>query len=275
MEIQQSELYAKYIASLGWKVIKIGQTQIFLKHFPLVGGLAKIQRCTQFPDATQIINLLKENKVRRLAVEPASNIKQNQFDSWLKKLSQHFYLTRTPFLPTKTLIIDLTPTEKQIFKSFNEAKRRAVRRAQKNNLLIYESANVQELIKIKNKSAGFLGFITTFGVRELWKAFAPSHATILLAYSPESLPEVVGGLLLLFGDHTAYYWLAGATRKGKKMFAPTLLAWEALKLAKNRGCTRFDFVGVWDERLPKQNNSWRGFTKFKEGFGGFALYYPL
>jgi len=59
------------------------------------------------------------------------------------------------------------------------------------------------------------------------------------------------------------------------LFAPTLLVWEALKLAKNRGAKQFDFVGVWDERIPNKFHEWKGFTKFKEGFGGAAQYYPL
>ena len=85
----------------------------------------------------------------------------------------------------------------------------------------------------------------------------------------------IGGILLLFWDHTSYYWLVGATKKGKKLFAPTLLVWEALKLSKKRGVKRFDFIGVWDERLPCQNTEWKGFSKFKEGFGGKEMYYPI
>ena len=67
----------------------------------------------------------------------------------------------------------------------------------------------------------------------------------------------------------------GATKEGKKLFAPPLLVWEALKVSKQRKMKRFDFVGVWDERLPRGNDSWKGFTKFKEGFGGNQVHYPI
>jgi lipid II:glycine glycyltransferase (peptidoglycan interpeptide bridge formation enzyme) len=67
----------------------------------------------------------------------------------------------------------------------------------------------------------------------------------------------------------------GATKKGKKLFAPTLLVWEALKVSKKRKMKYFDFIGVWDERTPRKNTEWKGFTKFKEGFGGKELYYPM
>ncbi len=38
------------------------------------------------------------------------------------------------------------------------------------------------------------------------------------------------------------------------------------RLEKAKGNKEFDFVGVWDERLPRKNREWKGFTKFKEGY---------
>lgn len=83
----------------------------------------------------------------------------------------------------------------------------------------------------------------------------------------------IAGILLLFYDQIAYYWFASSLPLGKKLFAPTLLVWEALKLSKKRGCQVFDFEGIYDERFPKASSSWRGFTKFKEGFGGKKIVY--
>ena len=102
---------------------------------------------------------------------------------------------------------------------------------------------------------------------------APDHATVLLAYADTH--KIVGGILLVFWEKTAYYWIAGATKQGKKLFAPTLLVWEALKTAKRHRMKQFDFVGVWDERTADQHHDWLGFTKFKEGFGGKTFYYPI
>jgi lipid II:glycine glycyltransferase (peptidoglycan interpeptide bridge formation enzyme) len=79
----------------------------------------------------------------------------------------------------------------------------------------------------------------------------------------------------VFWEKTAYYWIAGATREGKKLFAPTLLVWEALKVAKRHGMKQFDFVGIWDDRKPTEHHDWLGFTRFKEGFGGTPFYYPI
>ncbi len=272
MEIQQSPLYTSYIKRLGWQVEEVDGSNLFIKRFPLYGGFAKLQRSTKLPKVDRLLPILKKYRVKRLAVEPDSSVDQHAFSEWLNSLYPTKLQRSGAYLPTKTIRIDLTGSEDEIFNRFSETKRRAVRRAQKNNLQIYKSTNIEDLIKVKNRSSGFLGFITTTGIDKLWPIFAPDHAAILLARNDTSM---IGGVLLLFWDEIAYYWIAGATREGKKFAAPTLLVWEALKLAKKRGCTSFDFVGVWDERLPRQNKEWLGFTKFKEGFGGKPLYYPM
>lgn len=282
-------MYADFIKLLGWQIVSIDGVNIFFKHFPFLGGMAKMHRPEKLPDIKKLSAILKEYKIRSVSVEPDSSVEQKKFTVWIKKLAKNITINKTNFLPTKTIHIDLTGSEDEIFKRFSEAKRRAVRRAQKNNLQIYKSTNINELIKIKNKSSGFLGFITTTSIDKLWPIFAPNHAAILLASSssvsrvPSGLrtstchvsQNIIGGVLLLFWQTTAYYWIAGASREGKKLFAPTLLVWEALKLAKNRGCKQFDFVGIWDERMPNKFHDWKGFTKFKDGFGGKSLYYPI
>lgn len=272
MNLQQSSLYRRYIQALKWTVVTADGVHIFIRRFPVIGGLAKIQRSSRLPNTRKLLPIFKEFHVRTLSVEPEYTVKQTVFHKWCRSISRYVRLNRTPFLPTKTLLVDLTPSEEAMFKAFSEAKRRAVRRALKNNVQIYESTDIDELIRIKNKSAGLFGFITTSGIDKLWGVFDPNHAAILLAQRDG---RTVGGVLLLFWRHIAYYWIAAATKEGKKLFAPTLLVWEALKLSKKRGCNEFDFVGVWDERQPHKFSDWKGFTKFKEGFGGTSRYYPV
>lgn len=257
---------------LKWDVEAVDGSNIFLKRFPLLGTMAKIHRPEKLPAPTKLIPFLKTHRILRLVVEPVATISQSSFSSWCQRLPSWVRLNRSPFLPTKTLHIDLTRPEEEIFHAFTEAKRRAVRRSIKLGVAVGTSTDIDALIRVKNTSAGMFGFITTTGIGHLWEIFAPKHAAILLA-SAGGKP--VGGILLLFWDRVAYYWIAAGTKKGKKLFAPTLLVWEALKLSKKRGARAFDFVGIWDERTPRQNREWKGFTKFKEGFGGKNLFYPL
>ena len=275
MELQQSPPYARFVERLGWTVIRHKETNIFIRKFPIIGAFAKIQRVETLPAFDVLLPLLKKQRVRIVTIEPAQTVDTRTLTAWHTKLGSHFKLTKTPYLPTKTIIVDVTPEPEEIFRRFTEAKRRAVRRAIKNGVVCAESPDINAFIRLKNKSAGFLGSITTTGLRELWQVFAPQRATILFAYHTKEMDKPIAGILLVFWEDTAYYWIAAATKEGKKSFAPSLLVWEALKRAKNRGMKAFDFVGVWDDRHARQNREWLGFTKFKEGFGGKALYYPI
>jgi lipid II:glycine glycyltransferase (peptidoglycan interpeptide bridge formation enzyme) len=65
---------------------------------------------------------------------------------------------------------------------------------------------------------------------------------------------------------------AASSLEGKKYFAPTLVAWNAIMSSKKEGKKIFDFEGIYDERFPL--NSWKGFSRFKNGFGGNVVSYP-
>jgi hypothetical protein len=272
MEPQQSSLYGEYIKRLGWSVVMVDGMYVFIRKFFLVGGIAKIHRPEKLPGVKKLIPIFKHYAVRTLVIEPVGSQNQKQLDDWCRTLSRFVKINTSPYLPTKTIRVDIKPDEQSIFNNFSEAKRRAVRRAVKLGVVVKQSENIYDLIRIKNKSGGLFGFVTTTGIDKMWDVFT-GHMSVLLAYTNKS--KIVGGVLLLFWKGIAYYWIAGATREGKKLYAPTLLAWEAMKLGKLRGCETFDFVGVWDERIPEKNSEWHGFTKFKEGFGGTTLYYPL
>ena len=274
MELQQSILYKTYIESLGWSVATLDGTHIFYRNLPLLGVFAKIQRPETLPYLPKLIPFLRNLRVRSVAVDPLSTTDQEEFSQWMKSLKKFFPLAKEPFLPTKTILIDISLPEKEMFQRFSEAKRRAVRRAEKNGIEIIRSTDIDAFVDIKSKAAGMLGGMTTHGVKRMWNLYKNDHAAILFAKEKNS-HEILGGVLLLFWEGIAYYWIAGATKKGKKLFVPTPLVWESLKEGKKHNCTLFDFVGVWDERMPKQNTAWLGFTKFKEGFGGTPLYYPI
>ncbi len=274
MEVQQTPLYRDYILSLGWSVAMIDDVAVFYKRLPFMGVMAKIQRPITLPYLPKLIPFLQHLRVRTLLVEPNADENPKQFTAYIRSLSKFFKIISSPYLPTKTILVDVTPSEKNMFSSLNSAKRRAVRRAEKYGISITTSNNINDLIAIKSKAAGTFGSMTTYGINKLWNIFyKKKQSHILLAKTDKN--EVVGGVLLLLSGNTCYYWIAGATKKGKHMFAPTLLVWEALKFAHANKYSFFDFVGVWDERTPRQYHEWKGFTKFKEGFGGKELYYPI
>jgi hypothetical protein len=281
-DIRQTLQYANYLKLLGWEIIKIKQGQIFIKKFSLIGSIIKVQRITPPIPFEEIEKIAKEYRAFQILIDqelPQKSLAPSKPQAKSRgevgpppTPPPNFKINKASYFPSKTIWIDLERSEKEIFSSFSEAKRRAVRRAEKNGVTIKEVTSPKEFLWLKKYSLWekmILPIATGQEVNTLYKSFFPKNANILIAFYQE---KPIAGIFLLHTGEVSYYWLAAATNNGKKLFAPTLLTWEAFKLAKKIGCQIFDFEGVYDERYPIK--SWLGFTKFKEGFGGKEIYHP-
>ncbi len=254
MDIRQSSLYASFMKKIGWDVVKIKNSYLYTRNILFIGKIAKFQR-TDLP-----IPFDKLTSYTSLTIEPdlpPNKILEAQF------IANGYRINLSPYLPTKTILIDLTQTEDKIFKSFAQAKRRSIRKAVKNKVKVIESDNIESFIKLKSSHMFPIGFLMAKEIQALWTTFYPNNASLLMAQG--------AGILLLFYSNKAYYWLAASTKEGNKLAAPSLLVWEALKLAKKKGATSFDFEGIYDSRFHQATKNWQGFTKFKRGFGGKEL----
>jgi hypothetical protein len=269
IDIRQSEAFADFMERLRWQIDTINGSKVYLRKFPLVGYFAKIPR--PLPPIPPNLSVYKRSHgIFKLKIAP--NIEVNNRCYSITKSSlihQGFRTESSPFNPTTTIQIDLTKPEKELFQNFSEAKRRGCRRAIKNGIFVEESCDYPAFIEIRKHQYAPMGFLFSGEMKQLRDAFAPKKSSLLLARSNSG--KALSGIYLLFHDRIAYYWYASALSEGKKLFAPTLLVWEAIKTAKKRGCTILDFEGVYDERFPEASKSWKGFTKFKEGFGGKTI----
>lgn len=266
-DIRQSDQFAKFMKDLGWDDKFLESSHVYLRKFPLAGYFAKIPRIGTPIPFEKLKKFRKKYKLFKLNIAPFVLASVPGSEKVKKKiLSEGFSVNMSPFNPTTTIQIKLDKNLDEIFRNFTEAKRRGVRRAIKNGIIVKETGDIGSFIKIRKRQYFPTGFLLTGEMEKLWKNFYPENAALILAYSKENKP--VAGVLLLFYEGVAYYWYASALKKGKKLFAPTLLVLEALKISKKRGCKIFDFEGIYDGRFPKAAESWKGFTKFKEGFGG-------
>jgi lipid II:glycine glycyltransferase (peptidoglycan interpeptide bridge formation enzyme) len=265
-DIRQSSQFDQFMKDLHWQIKKIDGQYIYLRKFPFIGYFAKIPRLVFPYNFKELSVFVKRNRIFKLKIAPfvyEGDINYKKYKD--KLLSFGLKIDNEPFNPTTTIYIDLLQPENKIFQKFSEAKRRAVRKALKNNVSIIVSDDYHAFVDIRKKQFSPMGFLITNEMKKLWENFFPENAKLLLAFH-NKIP--VAGIFLLFYDHIAYYWYASALNYGKKLFAPSLLVWEALKLSKKEGCKIFDFEGIYDSRFPKAGESWKGFTKFKEGFGG-------
>ena len=282
MDLRQTPQYAAYTQSLGWKVEKLSGNYIYLKKIPLLGFIAKLQRPLHKTLPQQINDFCLEKRIKIFYLEllnepgimpaPLRSARPGNRKSGLAK-------SKSCFLPSKTIQIDLKPPKKEIFNQFKKNTRYEVRSAEKQGVVVKKSDDIEMFANLWQKSARNRGMWLPLKkeIISLWKSFGP-NAHLLFAYQKMSnvkcqMSNVLAGILLAHSPNSSHYMYAFSTKDGNRASAPSLLVWEAIKRAKKEGCKIFDFEGIYDERYPN-TRSWKGFTKFKEGFGGKVITYP-
>lgn len=259
-DLRQTPQFAQYLSSLGWNSIKVSGSYIHLRKLPLFGVVAKLQHPKKI-DFEKLEEIIKKHRISTLYIEPVSQT----------SIPKHYSYVSSCFLPSKTIVIDLKKSEKELLAQMKPKTRYNIKVAQKRNVVIRESSDIAIFSSIWYQSSKSWGnwISQKSEIENLFNTFK-DKSKLLLAYKGK---EVVGGVLIAYSSDSAFYMYASSTQSGKKFFAPTLLAWEAIKISKKMGLKYFDFEGIYDPRYS-QTNKWKGFTKFKEGFGGIVKEYP-
>ncbi|MCX7928686.1 MAG: peptidoglycan bridge formation glycyltransferase FemA/FemB family protein [Patescibacteria group bacterium] len=272
MDLRQTKEYAQYIKALGWEIKKINKIKIYLRKI-LIAKIMKIQRPKKIKqkDIKLIESIAKKEKAFQIIIEPS------EFSD-VPILMKHGYKQTHPFVPSKTIEIDVKKSEQELLKEMSQKTRYNIKIAIRNGVKVENSKNIKDFVSFWNKcSIARKNFPQTKEINALYNSFR-NNATILFAYqnsinkNTDEKTKIIAAVLLIHSKNISYYMYAASSKKGKKLFAPTLLVWEAIKISKKRGCELFDFEGIYDERFPLP--AWRGFTKFKLGFGGKIKEYP-
>jgi hypothetical protein len=245
-DLRQSPEYGRYMKHLGWRVEKLGTEQIFVRKLGPV-AIAKLQRNKNVPDQVQLNEVLKKYKVMMCKVEPLVG----------KQLG--YPVSSWPLLGTKTLRVNLRPSEDEIFRSFKKDCRYILRKLQITNYKLQKN-QFDEFYEIWKASAKR---------KKLWIPPVKDYWALVKAFGDKCFCMTIenqAGALVITHKKTAFYYYAGATGDGTRLDYPYLLVWEAMKEAKKRGCVVWDFEGIFDKRWP--NKGWVGFSHFKKSFGG-------
>ena len=255
-DLRQSLQFGKFTRAIGWQVAKIDGCQVFIRPLPLIGSIIKIQRPPSIL-FEKIDALAKKHRALFVKLEPLA-INHKLFakhgfrqDSW-------------PLLPSKTIWIDLSKTEEQLWRQMAKDSRYCIKKAEKEDTVMLRGDDIEKFYQnFKKYGKGYVPKKQEF--QALVKAFGKK--AILLSV------DGLAGTLILIADQTAYYYYAFSSPLGRKKFAQHLLVWEAIKLAKSLKCRIFDLEGIEDPRY-KVTRKWRGFSHFKKSFGGKEIEFP-
>jgi len=277
VDIRQSEAYAKYLKSVGWAVERIGETNYFIKKLPILGSILKLQRPEEIRMDT-VKKLCRKYGVFQVIIEPSLTTCVGTFEDNHKLMLAHgFKLSKSTYLPSKTLQIDLTQSKDKIYAKFSKDCKYSIRRGEKIKISEYSTPDEIKIFREEwKKSVKLSRFVPPAEqLTKLKKSFPDKHSLFLASHNISG--RVIGGALFTTSFHErsnyiTYYWQAFTNKEGRTSLSQYSLLWRAILWAKKNGYKVFDFEGIYDPRFP--NKTWLGFTHFKRSFGGYEVEYP-
>ncbi|HEY7271942.1 MAG TPA: GNAT family N-acetyltransferase [Actinoplanes sp.] len=148
-----------------------------------------------------------------------------------------------------TAVIDVTPDEDALFGRMASACRRNIRKADKSGVVIEEAdpddafaAEFYDQLRDVFAKQGLVPTYPVERVRSLLRHLGPAGDLLLLrARDPDG--RCIATAVLPWHHETMYFWGGASYRQHQHLRPNEALIWYALRYAKSRGVTEFDFVG--------------------------------
>lgn len=241
---------------------KASADKVFIKHEVLKSLLEELKKIgkQEKADFIRIAPLLERNEENRKIFR----------DLGFKEAPMHANAYES------TWKLDITIPEEELLKNMRKTTRYLIRQTLNNPDILVEESEKLDNIEIYQKLNAevakrqkFTPFSSNY-IKNEFEVFAKYSGALWLFGKYKG--ETVAGALVIFWSSIGFYHQAASLSKYAKLSIPYLLQWEAIKEAKKRGCTSYDFWGFTDpQRYPK--HPWAGPTLFKMGFGGYKKEY--
>jgi peptidoglycan pentaglycine glycine transferase (the first glycine) len=167
-----------------------------------------------------------------------------------------------------TIWIDLNDSDDAILTRMKPKSRYNIRLAERKGVTV-RPATKQELpllYRMYAETSVRDGFVIRQEAYYLlvWETFMEHGMAVPLIAEVEGQP-VAGLVLFVFAD-MAWYLYGMSTGEHRDKMPNHLLQWEAMRIAKERGCSHYDLWGA-PEVFDDSDDMW-GVFRFKEGLGG-------
>ena len=171
-------------------------------------------------------------------------------------------------------VLNLENSEEEILKNMRQRLRRALRKAEKNQIIIEKTSDpkaIHDFYQIELQTAkrhDFYAFSEDFLTKQ-FAAFAKNNEAVL--YIAKLRGEILAENFMIFYGNEASYHYGVSSELGTKYSGAPLLHMEAMRDARKRGIKRSNFWGIVDENDTKHR--FYGVSVFKRGFGVEELKY--
>lgn len=271
---RQSPQWEHFMRFLKWEAVKLpsGDNAFFLKS-PL-GTVCKIQRPNQLSQANleNLDKIAMQKKALFIKLEP--NLTQD-----ISLLAQNGYIpTEFPLAPPKTMLLDLTKTQAELWGAVSHSGKYSINRARRENSMVEIIKNpTTEQIERFYRVQLYTGKRGKFYVEPLAHALAVAKEFAdhcYLAWVFDNDNKLESAKIFVDYKNVLTYIRGGTTPAGRKQKGGYLLMWEAMLYFKNLGFELIDLEGLDDKRFYRFTRGWGGFSHFKEKFGGIVVEFP-
>lgn len=170
---------------------------------------------------------------------------------------QPFIWNKYKVVPNYTYRIDLRQNMENIFSHFDPKNRNAINKAVKENVEVKESVlSKTELFKyFKNSLSSTNANIYDQELKTIFTGFSNSSNSFALEATKDN--KLLGIVFCVYDKYNCYYLLGGVDKNSGVQGVNNILVKASIVMAKNLGCTTFDFEG----------SMLKGVEKFFRSFG--------
>ncbi len=190
-------------------------------------------------------------------------------------LPESFYLGGQPspeeYLPSHSLTLDLRLSEQALLEQMSQKGRYNIKVAEKSDVVVREATDLPAFYKILKETSERDGFAVHS--LDFYADFLRVLGDSARFYVAEYEGRILGGLLLTLFGKTACYYFGASSNEDRKLMAPYLLQWHAIRESKKAGCEVYDFLGIAPDGKAGESHALRGVTQFKTRFGGERVDY--
>lgn len=169
------------------------------------------------------------------------------------------------YMYEQTIILDLTKEESELSKELRKSTRYTIKNAFQKGVTFEETQNFEDFWKVFESTAlrqNYYGHDENYHIK-VWETMNKKFAKFFIAKFNDT---ILSAFEIFFFNKRAYYVYSGSSSEQRHLGGSSYLMWETILCAKKDGITEFDLWGVGDKP------SFRGFSAFKEGYGGKKVY---
>lgn len=170
-----------------------------------------------------------------------------------------------------TLLVDLSESLDNIWKSFLDSKRRnMIRKAEKSNITIeIDDKTDLSLFYHHYNSANNRYNIESLTYKVIQKLFSQndSYMNFEILWAKQN-GEILNGIVIAYDKDYAIYLFGFSDSNVPNLGQGEILQWKAIQRMKSYGCSFYDLCYIEKERLPS-------IYKFKKGFSKIEVEIPI